>query len=284
MKKLFSFFTVVISLFAIIINFNYFDRPFPQDFANGAYNILLKAEEYVLKGRVDEAVECFKIAMMRSKRCGRNGVYERIKTRLATAGCEIIEKEPQSALNLLTAYSLFAKNFDKTATVVESFVLNKSKGKLTTFSYPLIYKNGKRTFWLESPKISPIFLYRKLPQETELYKYPGNLIYLKAGDLPAEGNFGLYYPLLIGCPQGTRAFDLIVSSEKRENNIVIIGTNDSCSYYRNVKVYTQSQKTMEIFTQMYQRNYFVLNSIIVISDKPFAKDINLYLVRKYEQL
>ncbi|MCX7830722.1 MAG: hypothetical protein N2445_06660, partial [Acidobacteria bacterium] len=167
MNRAFLFVSVVLAVIAVIINQSYFDAPFPSDFKQGAYNLLLKAEEDIAEGNSETAIEKLKIAMMRANRCGRRGVFERIKTRFATSGRQIIEFDRQNALKMLCAYALFAADFNKTATQIESYVLNKTKGEITSFSYPLVYKNGSRTFWLESPKKAPIFLYRKLEPEAE---------------------------------------------------------------------------------------------------------------------
>lgn len=270
---------------AVVFNQDSYDKPFPQDFMQGAYNILKAAEESVNQNKIDEAIEKFKIAMMRANRCGRKGVFQRIKTRLATLGYQMAESDPQNATKFLCAYSLLSADFDKTATQTESYILIKSKGKITKFTYPIVYKNGKRTFWLESPKPAPIFLYRKLDPETELYKYPGNLTYLKSKDLPQEANFSYFYPISIGCPKGTRDFKIEVESLEEKEFEMAIGTNNSNTFFHNTKNPYLIKKGENNFINIdASKRYFVLNSAIIFTQLIGSKKFNLNLIREYKPL
>ena len=261
-----------------------FDTPFPPDFQQGGYNILLQAEKEIEEKKIESAIENFKIAFMRAFRCGRKGVAIRIKTRLATAGFELAETDPESASLFLRAYSLFSEDFEKTATLTESFILNKSRGKISSFRYPLVYKNGSRTFWLDAPQCAPIFIYRMLDPQTELYKYPGFLIYLKAKDLPKNYNFSYVYPFSISCPKGTRAFEIEFNSKKEELLAVVVGTNDREKYYFNIENPISLKKEVKEFEIPFQKSYFVLNSIIVFSNTLSKKEVDIFLVRNYSSL
>jgi hypothetical protein len=148
MKKLLLFFFCITSIAAIAINLSIYDLPFPSDFRQGAYGILITAELALKEGNADKAIDNFRIAIMRATRCGRRGTFERIRARLATAGYDKCEEDPILASKLLCAYALLEKDFDNASNKVENFILFKSKGKVSQFEYPLIIKGGERTFWL----------------------------------------------------------------------------------------------------------------------------------------
>lgn len=285
MNKVLFLISLFLSIMAIVFNHSSYDRPFPQDFVQGAYNILKTAEECVIQNKIDDAIETYKIAMMRSHRCGRKGVYQRIKTRLATLGYEMAESDPQKAAKFLCAYSLFSSDFDTTANKIENYLLIKSKGKVANFTYPLVYKNGTRTFWLESPKVAPIFLYKRLDPETELYKYPGNMTYLKSKDLPEEANFSYFYPISIGCRKGTRDFKIEVESFEEKEFEMAIGTNNSNTFFHNTKNPYLIKKGENNFINIdASKRYFVLNSAIIFTQLIGSKKFNLNLIREYKPL
>lgn len=275
---------LLLALLSVFINLSKFDLSFPPDFRQGAYSILLDAESEISNNSIDDAIEHLKIAMMRAYRCGRKGVFERIKIRLATSGHSLVDKNPEGASHLLAAYSLFGKDFDKSATKTEGFILEKTKGKICKFEYPIIYKDGKRTFWLDSPKTAPILVYRRFKSDVELYKFPGNLSYIKAGELPDDYNFSFYYGTSMGCPVGMRESRIIVNSNEEKNFGLVLGTNDRHTFYFNMKNYFVIKSGVNEFKIDQQFDYFVLNSIVILSDNFNQKKVNVSLVREYNPL
>ncbi len=251
------------------------------DFSNGAYRCLLAAEKAVSEGRAGEAVGHFRTALMRAYRCGRRGVAERVKIRLATAGVEVADSDLDSAFSLLSAYALVAQDFDAAADSVENFVLLKSRGKITSFEYPLILEGGGRTFWLEPPTAAPVFIYRRFDDAYELRKVPGRLTYLKAGELPPGYMFSHCYSLPLGSPKKFRESELIVSSNETENLGMVLGTNGSAKYYYSVDSIFSVKKGRSVWEMKGSSRYFCFNSIILFSNQMDRKDVKIDLVRTY---
>lgn len=284
MRYLVAVFFVLLSISSAVVNSSVHDLPFPSDFRNGAYGILLEAETALKDKDPARALELFKIGIMRAGRCGRNGVVTRIRSRLATAGCRIAEDDPVSASGLLCAYALLSKDFETSAGKVENFLLVKSRGGMTKFDYPLIIKGGKRSFWLDHPRTAPVFLYSLLDPEYELYKLPGHLIHMKAGDLPRGYRFSSTYSLSVTGCNGFRESNLVVESHEDDQVGFVVGTNDSCRNFYSLKDMLKLKNETKEFKLGYQEYYFMINSIILFSDTPGRKNVEVKLVRKYRPL
>lgn len=284
MRKYLFILTIFLIVLSVVLNLSIFDIVFPGDFRQGAYHILLEAEEKLKNNKIEEAIRDFKIAIMRANRCGRKGVSERIKIRLATAGKEKVEEKNYEGAKLFYAYALLQKDFEVAATKVEAYLLKVTKGEMNRFQYPIIIDKGKRNFWLELPKKAPIFLYRKLDNEFSLHHLPGALTYLKVKDLPKEKMFSKLYPVHVASPKFMKKMNLIFESFDKEEILVMVGTNDPNYNYKelvNEKLKKGNPLVVEIG---YQKKYFILNSIIVFSNKPFINKFNVFLERKYEKL
>ena len=272
---------IVLAIITLSINLGMPASARPADFRNGAYRCLLAAEKAFSDGRAGEAVGHFRMALMRAYRCGRRGVAERVKVRLATAGVEIADTDLDSAFCLLSAYALVSQDFDTSADNVESFVLLKSRGKITSFEYPLILEGGGRTFWLEPPTVAPVFIYRMFEDELELRKVPGRLTYLKAGELPPGYRFSHCYSLPIGSPKKFRESELSIVSGESENLGLVLGTNGSARYHYSVDSIFSVKKGRTVLEMKGSSRYFCFNSIIFFSDQMDGKDVKIDLVRTY---
>jgi hypothetical protein len=275
---------LLLAILSIFINLSKFNLSFPPDFRQGAYSILLDAESEISNNRTDDAIEDLKIAMMRAYRCGRKGVFERIKIRLATSGHSLVDKNPEGASHLLAAYSLFGRDFDKSATKTENFILEKTKGKICKFEYPIIYKDGKRTFWLDSPKTAPLFFYSKLKSDDQLYRFAGNISYLRVGKIPLDYDFSFFYSTSIGCLSGMKESKLVVKSNEKESFGFLLETNDRSKLFSDLKNPWLIKKGENVFVIKHQFHRFVINSAIVLSDNFNQKKVNVFLVREYNPL
>jgi hypothetical protein len=284
MKTFYSLLCFICSFAAIAINLSIYDLPFPSDFRQGAYATLRTAEEALKEGNADRAIDDFRVAIMRATRCGRRGVFERIRTRLATAGYDKCENDPVLASKLLCAYALLSPDFDNTSNKIESYVLLKSKGKVSQFEYPLVIQGGNRTFWLECPKEAPIFIYSKLATAQELYKLPGGLTYLRAGELPKDYNYSYFYPISLLSPHGFREGQLTIRSENQENITLIIGTNDRNTFYYSADNTMTIGNETKTFSINPHHDYFVLNSIVAFSKNIGIKSIEVKLVRRFKPI
>jgi hypothetical protein len=284
LNRVIFFICLLLAIVSIFINLQKFNLSFPPDFRQGAYSILLKAENELSSSKIDAAIEDFKIAMMRAYRCGRKGVFERIKIRLATSGHSLIDKDAEGASRLLIAYSLFGRDFDKSATKTEGFILEKTKGKIWKFEYPLIYKDGKRTFWLDSPKTAPLFFYSKLKSDDELYRFAGNISYLRVGKIPLDYYFSFFYGTSIGCLSGMKETKIVVRSNEEESFGFVLGTNNRSKFFTNMKNPWVIKKGENEFKIEQQFDYFVINSVIILSNDLRQKKVNVWLIREYKPL
>ena len=284
MKALWSVLSILLALSALVAGQSVFDPSNPGDFRQGAYVILVEAERNLEKGDALAALKKFKIAFMRANRCGRKGVASRIRTRLASAGCDLMTADPAAASKLLAAYSLLSDDFDAAAGKTEDLLLRLTGGRMTRFDYPLIIDGGARTFWLEQPKAAPVFVYSRMDPARELYKLPGQLTYLRAGDLPKDKRFSRSYTILIGSQVKFGEFELSVLSKEKEKITLVVGTNDRKKYHYTIEEPFRVVHGSQDFKFEAVPHYFMLNSLIFFSDSMRKNDVEATLVRKYEQL
>ena len=275
---------VFLSVLAAAVNSTVYDLTFPSDFRNGAYGILLDAEKALTDKDTAEALELFKIGMMRAGRCGRNGIVTRIKTRLATAGYRIADEDPVSASRLLCAYALVSRDFESTSEKVENVLLTKSRGRLTRFEYPLVIKGGKQTFWLDQPRTAPVYLYSLLDPGYELYKLPGHLLHMKAGDLPRGYKYSSTYSLSVIGSRGFRGAELEFDSDDDDPIGVVVGTNDSCRKFYSLNDILKIRSETKEFKLDYQEYFFMINSLVVFSNSHGSRNVEVKLVRNFRPL
>jgi hypothetical protein len=135
-----------------------------DDFAQGAYRPLMRAERSLNEGKVDLAVRDFQLAAMRAIRFGREDVFNRIRLRLGSAGRGTGEKEFTAGWPLLSRYALWSDNFDRDSRRVERWALSSGRGP-AEYRYPIILENGRTIWGNEAEWVSLWLPARYVPRE-----------------------------------------------------------------------------------------------------------------------
>ena len=142
---------VVLAGLAVVLHLPALDPPVGlTDFSQGAYRPLLRAEAELAAGHAGQALAAYQVAAMRAIRCGRDGVFDRIRLRLGSAGRQLAEKNRAGAWSLLSRYALWSQNFDAESRTVESWLLTRP-GWGPEFAYPVVLEDG-RTVWNDKPQ------------------------------------------------------------------------------------------------------------------------------------
>lgn len=160
--------------------------PAPSIFAQGALEPLVQVEASLKAGNHVQALQALQVALLRTRRDDKQGLFNRIRFRLGWAGKDLAPKNFKDAWPLLERYALFAPNFGRTSRRLEGWCLSRRLGP-KDFRYALISSATSDSFRLSRPVKAPLWLYRELPDGFPLTRLSGGLYGASPEHLPTRG-------------------------------------------------------------------------------------------------
>jgi hypothetical protein len=189
----------------------------------GAFRILLEAEGELRDGRPEQALSRFRTAALRAQRSGAQGAFQRIRSRVASAGREQARANLGAAWPLLEWYALTDADFFAGARGVEQWILGSLPKPPATFTYELMRRDGRKNFLGERPSVGPLALYRLWPPNRDLRASVGRLYYILPPDLPAQGSRLLhtYLPLQGIQPSPFGTFEVYLQEKRAAGQLFL---------------------------------------------------------------
>lgn len=251
-------------------------RPPSTLVAQGGLAPLVAAERAVASGDATSALASFQVALGRARRENARDVFERVRWRVASAGRELMAKDPAAGWSLVAPACLLAPDFSVASEAAEGWCLGTGRSG-PSFEYPLIGDDGQ-SVWRTGADRMPLWLLRRLPHTDDLKVRGPALAGISTDRLPAEGRLLLVTPLRLRLAPGYR-FALAARPQGAQPRAVFVSVHGSVLWDQPLAASDGGWRRAE-FTP--PRDW-VLDRLLVVADDPGLR-CEAMLVREYEAL
>lgn len=238
---------------AILSGFRSEARPANGDFAQGAYAILLRAEDALREGRYAEARAAFYAAYLRAVKYGKPGVENRIRNRMAGAGMDLCGRGVAEGWEFLALYALWSDSFGTNSARVEDWYL-REVGSAERFTYILV-RGDARTAWGDYGRKVPLWFLFRLPKLLEdrdrLRGLAGPLYFTKIEEIPKGFRGATVFALRPTRPDSPAAESVCVLSGRGGDSTWFVSYDDRVRWDRPLRPTAEGPDCMALPEKKY---------------------------------